>query len=138
MCSGITLDEYLVELATQNLEPLQRAVEHVNAAQEPLEQAREELEEGGARQVAEKPWGTAAIAIKACASWREGRRLSSHRELWGYEETMVRELGEWVVDAWYAGQSMYVCFYEGLCGKERVEDALKRIERLVSKVRGRC
>ena len=56
MCSGITLNEYLVELATQNLEPLQRAVEHVNAAQELLEQAREELEEGGARQVAEKPW----------------------------------------------------------------------------------
>jgi len=75
------------------------------------------------------------LAIKAYATWREGKRLTSRRELWEYEKTVVRELGEWIADAWYAGQSMHICFYEGWCSREHVEEALKRIEKLVNRVR---
>ena len=132
---GLTLDEYLAELALQKLDPSQRAVEYINAAEELLEQARRELEKGSVRQAAEKACGATALAIKAYTAWREGRRLTSHGELWEYEKTMVRELGEWVADALYAGQSMHICFYEGWCSREYVEEALKRIEKLVSRVR---
>ncbi len=131
---GLTLDEYLVELALQNMDPPQRAVEYINAAKELLEQAKQELEKGSVRQAAEKAWGATALAIKAYAAWREGRRLASHGELWEYEKIMVRELGEWIHDSWMSGQGMHVCFYEGWCDREHVEEALKRIERLVTEV----
>jgi hypothetical protein len=32
---------------------------------------------------------------------------------------------------------MHVCFYEGWCGREDVEKALKRIKKLVDETRGR-
>jgi len=44
------------------------------------------------------------------------------------------ELGEWVSDAWYARQSMHICFYEEWCARKDVETALKRVERLVDKI----
>lgn len=72
--------------------------------------------------------------MKAYAAWRDGRRLTSHGELWEYIGVLKRELGDWASDAWYAGQSMYVCFYEGWCKPFHVRDALERIERLVQEV----
>ena len=68
-----------------------------------LEQAREELARGAS-----------AAAVKAYASWRDGRRLSSHRELWEYTGRMMAELGGRVSDAWAQADAMHVCFYGGL------------------------
>ncbi len=132
--SGQTLEEYVLDLLLQGLDPPERAREYAEAARSLLEQAREELERGDVRQAAEKLWGAAALAVKAYASWRDGRRLSSHGELWEYKRIMARELGGWVSDAWYAAQSMHICFYEGWCSREDVEEALARIERLVREV----
>jgi HEPN domain-containing protein len=69
---------------------------YADAARDLLRQAREELEKGNFRQAAEKIWGAAALAVKAYAEWRKGRRLSSHGELWEYKRIMEREVGEWV------------------------------------------
>ena len=63
--------------------PRERARGHVEAAEELLEQAREELGRGDGGQAAEKLLGAAALAVKAYAYWRESRRLVSHRGLWG-------------------------------------------------------
>ncbi len=131
---GLTVDEYLVELLSQGLDPEDRAVEYVEAAEELLREAREELEKGNVRQAAEKLWGAAALAVKAYAYWREGRRLSSHGELWEYKRIMARELGGWVHDAWMNAAGMHVCFYEGWCAEEDVRDAMERIRRLVEGV----
>ncbi len=131
---GLTVDEYLVELLSQGLDPEDRAVEYVEAAEELLREAREELEKGNVRQAAEKLWGAAALAVKAYAYWREGRRLSSHGELWEYKRIMARELGRWVHDAWMNAAGMHVCFYEGWCAEEDVRDAMERIRRLVEGV----
>ena len=81
---GLSLDEYLVELLSQSLDPRDRAREYAEAAKELLEQARRELEKGNVRQAAEKAWGATALAVKAYAYWKEQRRLSSHEELWEY------------------------------------------------------
>ncbi len=86
------------------------------------------------RRAAEKLWGAAALAVKAYAQWREGRRLASHEELWEYVEKLAGELGDWAGDSWNAGNSMHTCFYEGWCGRWHVEQALGRIERLVREV----
>ncbi|BEP17241.1 PaREP1 family protein [Pyrofollis japonicus] len=131
---GFSVDEYLVELLSQNMDPRDRAREYVEAAMDLLKEAKEELSRGNVRQAAEKLWGAVALAVKAYAYWREGRRLTSHGELWEYKRRLEEELGEWVSDAWFAGNSMHVCFYEGWCAERDVEDAYKRIEKLVKEV----
>ena len=130
---GITVDEYLVELLSQGLDPRDRAVEYVEVAKELLREAEGELRKGNVRQAAEKLWGATALAVKAYAYWRDGRRLSSHGELWEYKRRLEEELGEWVHDAWNAGIAMHTCFYEGWCAEKDVRTACKRVEKLVRK-----
>ena len=134
---GLSLEEYVYGAVFQELDPHERARSYVEAAADLLEQAEEELERGDVRQAAEKVWGAAALAVKAYAEWREGRRLVSHGELWEYKRKMESELGGWVFDAWSAAQSMHVCFYEGWCSRGDVEEALKRVRKLVSEVERR-
>ncbi len=131
---GLSVEEYLVELLSQGLDPRDRAREYIEAAKELLNQAKEELSKGDVRQAAEKLWGATALAIKAYAWLREGRRLVSHGELWEYTDKLGDALGEWVYDSWNAGNSMHTCFYEGWCRRKHVEQALKRVERLVRKI----
>ena len=134
---GLTPEELVVETLVEGLDPEGRAYDYLDAARLLLEQAREELEKGDARQAAEKLWGAAALAVKAYAYWREGKRLTSHGELWEYIRTLAGELGRWVSDAWYAANSMHTCFYEGWCTGWHVEQALERVERLVREVETR-
>ena len=131
---GFSVDEYLVEVLSQGLDPRDRALEYIEAAEDLLKEAREELGKGNARQAAEKLWGAAALAVKAYAYWREGKRLTSHAELWEWKRRLEEELGEWVHDSWMNATSMHVCFYEGWCNGKDVKNAYKRIEKLVKEV----
>ncbi len=131
---GIGLEEYIVELLVQELDPRDRAIEYIEAAKELLERAREELARDDTRQASEKTWGAAALAVKAYAWWRERRRLASHRELWKYTKIMAEELGKWVSGCWNQANAMHICFYEGWCMKEHVEAALEQVEKLVNEV----
>ncbi len=134
---GVSIDEYLVELLSQGLDPREKAVEYIEVAENLLEEAREELEKGNVRQAAEKLWGASALAVKAYAYWRDGKKLSSHGELWDYMRLMVKEMGSWVREAWMYANSMHICFYEGWCTQEDVEDSTKRVEKLVKEVANR-
>lgn len=131
---GLSVDEYLVELLSQGLDPKERAVEYIEVAEELLREAREELERGNVRQAAEKVWGAGALAIKSYAYWRDGKRVASHSELWEYKRVLEDRLGGWVSDAWAHANTMHICFYEGWCTKRDVEAAHKRVERLVREV----
>ena len=131
---GLSLEEYLVELVVQDLDPRDRVLEYVEAARELLEEAREELGRGDIRQSAERVWGSAALAVKAYAEYREGRRLASHRELWLYKDRVAQELGRWVKNAWNAANSMHTCFYEGWCTREDVEEAVEQVEKLIEEI----
>jgi len=133
--AGLGLEEFVLELVLQSLDPRDRVREYVEVAEELLEEAREELSKGDVRQAAEKVWGAAALTVKAYAEHREGRRLVSHGELWEYARKIVKELGPWVREAWYASHAMHTCFYEGWCVKEDVEEALKRVGELVGEVK---
>ncbi len=128
---GVSIEEYLLELISQNLNPEDKAKEYSKVAIELIKQAKEELRKDNLRQASEKIWGAAALSIKAHAYLREGKRLSSHRELWKYKDEVVKELGEWVRNAWAHASSMHVCFYEGWCTKRDVEASLKSVEKLV-------
>jgi len=131
---GLTLEEYLVELISEHLDPASRAREYIEVARALLEQAAEELGKGDIRQAAEKIWGSAALAVKAHADFSEGRRLRSHGELWEYTKTLMKILGDWVYDSWMAANGMHTCFYEGWCSAEHVAEALKRVKRLVEEI----
>jgi len=138
---GVSVDEYLVELLSQGLDPKDRAREYVEVAQELLQEVREGLRKGDVRQAAEKVWGASALTVKAYAYWKDGRRLASHRELWEYKRRLEDELGEWVSDAWAHANTMHTCFYEGWCTAKQVERAIESVSRLVKtiaeKIRGR-
>ncbi len=131
---GLGVEEYLLELLTQGLNPRDRAREYVRASEELLAGAREELERGNVRQAAEKIWGASALAVRAYALWRDGRRLASHGELWEYKRKLEEGEGRWVHDAWMNAVGMHVCFYEGWCSRSDVEKALEAVERLVKAV----
>ncbi len=111
-----------------------KSTNYLEEAKKFLEQAKEELKKGDVRQAAEKVWGAAALAIKAHALAKEGKRLASHGQLWEYKRKLEKLFGEWVSDAWAQATSMHVCFYEGWCNEEDVEEALKRVERLVKTI----
>ncbi len=131
---GVSVDEYIVELLTQTLDPKTKAVEYIEVAEELLKEALEELEKDNVRQAAEKLWGAGALAIKAYAYWKDGRRLSSHSELWEYKRGLEKEFGEWISDAWAQASTIHICFYEGWCARKDVENAYKRIKKLIKEV----
>jgi len=135
--SGLSLEEYVLELVLRNLDPQERAREYIETAKNLLEQAREELEKNDVRQAAEKLWVATALAVKAYAEWKEGKKLTSHRELWEYKDIVASELGEWVRDSWNAGNSMHTCFYEEWCTHKDVENSLTKIKKLVEQVEER-
>ena len=131
---GVSVEEYLVEVLSQGLDPRDRALGYVEAAEDLLEEARKEMEKGNVRQAAEKLWGASALTVKAYAYWRDGKRLTSHGELWEYKRRLEDELGEWVSDAWAQASAMHTCFYEGWCAKKDIVTAEKRVEKLVKEV----
>jgi len=122
---------------SRGLDPRDKAVEYVEATGELLQEARDELEKGNVRQAAEKLWGAAALTVKAYAYWRDGKRLTSHGELWEYMRLMVKDMGSWVRETWMFANGMHTCFYEGWCAREDVEDSIKRVEKLVREVANR-
>ena len=128
------LESCLIDVITRDDDPEKASEAYVEASKSLLEEARGELEKGDVRQAAEKLWGAAALAIKAYAAWREGKRLASHGELWRYKDVVAAELGEWVRDAWNAGNAMHVNFYEGWATREQVVSALKKVSRLVEEL----
>ena len=134
---NLRLDEYLLNLLTQNLDPRDRAKEYIEASEELLAEARKELEKGNVRQATEKVWGSAALAVKAYVSWKDGKRLTSHKELWKYKRKLEEELGDWVYDAWMAANGMHTCFYEDWCTEKDVEEALTRVKKLVEEIKQR-
>ncbi|MCE4607261.1 MAG: PaREP1 family protein [Desulfurococcales archaeon] len=131
---GFSVDEYVVELLSQGLDPKDRALEYIGAAKDLLNEAQEELRKDNIRQAAEKIWGAAALAVKAYAYWRDGRRLSSHGELWEYKRKLEDLFGEWVSDSWNAANTMHICFYEGWCADKDISTAYKRVEKLVNEL----
>ena len=50
---------------------------------------------------------------------------------------MSKELGRWVSNAFYAGQSMHVCFYEGWCAREDIEETIEQVEKMTREAASR-
>jgi len=131
---GVSIEGLLVEIATQGMDPGDRAKKYIEASLELLEQAREELNKGDLRQASEKIWNAAALAIKAYAFWKEGKVLSKHTDLWSYKSVIAKELGEWVRISWLIADAMHKNFYEGEADKNDIIKALEEVEKLVKAI----
>ncbi len=133
---GVSIVELIIDKLSEEMDPEGRAEAYWEMAEEYLREAGEELYRGDLKQASEKIWGAAALAVKALAYEREGERLSSHGELWGYIDKLVRETGdEELGDLWRTATAMHTNFYEGWAPKGEVERSLKRIERFIQKLR---
>ncbi|NPA99764.1 MAG: hypothetical protein GXO10_00125 [Crenarchaeota archaeon] len=130
----LTIEEFILELALSDDDPHKRAIEYMKVAEELLEQAEKEIEKRDILQAAEKLWGATALAIKAYVAWKERRVIRSHRELWENKNTLKRELGEWVQDAWMHAHGLHTCFYENWCTEEDIREALPRIKKLIEHI----
>ncbi len=132
----IALEELIVEKLAADVDPTSRAEAYWETAEFLLKQATEELAKGDLRQASEKIWGAAALAVKAVAYKREGRRITSHGELWEYVSKLKEELGdEELGRLWRTAMSMHVNFYEGWAPRGEVESALKDLKEFLEKLR---
>lgn len=76
------------------------------------------------------------MAVKALAYEREGRRLTSHGELWNFVAKLSREIGDaGLTRLWRSASSMHTNFYEGWATREHVEDALEDVRIFLDKLR---
>ena len=131
---GVTVDEYLIDLILRSDDPSTAAEKYLEASLQLLEQAKEELIKGNLRQASEKIWGSCALAIKAHALAKTGKRLLSYAELWIYKNEVAKELGDWVRIVFKVADSIHKNFYEGLATREDVEDSIKEVEKLVKAI----
>ena len=132
--AGVTIEEYLLDILTRDVDPVKSAMKYLNGAEDLLKQAYQELREGDLRQASEKIWSACALAIKAHALARKNIRLESHRDLWIYKNEIAKELGEWIKAVFRQADSMHKNFYENIATKEDVEDVLKEVEKLVNAI----
>ena len=131
-----SIEELVVEKLSEELDPRSRAEVYWEMAEEYLREARGELCRGNLKQASEKIWGATALAVKALAYEREGKRLASHGELWEYIDKLIEETGdEELGDLWRTAMAMHVNFYENWAPRGEVERSLKRVETLVNKLR---
>ena len=132
--NNLTIEEFLIDLLTRDIDPNDRARKYIEAALELLKQAKIELEKNNLRQASEKIWGAAALSIKAYAYARERKILEKHVHLWQYKSKVAEELGDWVRVAWLMADSMHKNFYEDLADRKDIECALTEVEKLVKTI----
>lgn len=133
---GISVEEFMVEKLSEDLNPKSRAEIYWKMAEEYLEQADGELKKGDLKQASEKIWDAAALGVKALAYAREGERLKSHGDLWSYIDKLVKEVeDEELGDLWRTATSMHINFYENWAPKGEVDRSLKRVESLLEKLK---
>ena len=136
---GVDLEFLVLELLADVLceDERSKAEAYRSAAEHFLAKASEELSRGDLRQASEKIWGAAALAVKALAYEREGRRLTSHGEFWEYVNRLVAETGdEEIGRTWRTAVSMHANFYEGWAPAEEVKRALDEVRGLVERLKG--
>ena len=131
---GQLVEEILIEVATRDLNPKDRGERYIRVARELLKRAKEELVRGDLRQASEKIWGAVALATKAHAYAKEGRRLASHGEIREYKDKIAERLGGWVIVAFQQASDMHTNFYEGWATRRDVEKAFEAAEKFVEAV----
>ncbi|OYT52018.1 hypothetical protein B6U66_02890 [Candidatus Bathyarchaeota archaeon ex4484_135] len=132
---GATVEELVLDLVADDMTTAEAVEAYWEAAKGLLSEAEEELSKGDLRQASEKIWGSAALAVKAVALAREGRRLASHGELWRFVSELARQEGDPDIRRlWHVATSMHVNYYEGWADEGLVRGALEDVRKLLAKL----
>ena len=111
---AVSVEDLIISMATDGMGDQEAAEAYWEASRRLAEAAEGELAEGELRQASERIWGSAALAVKAVAAALEGRRLTSHGELWAYVDELSARLGRpELMRLWQMANSMHVNLYEG-------------------------
>ncbi len=54
--------------------------------------------------------------------------------MWEYKDVVARELGDWVRAVFQRASSLHMCFYEGWCTRQDVEDIYGIVRKLVKSI----
>ena len=99
-----------------------------------LRRARAYLAAGDLEQAAEKGWGAAAVAVKACAESR-GMHHNGHRQLWQVVHTLARESDDLeLAELFGIAGELHVNFYEDWLEPDVVDRYLLRVEQLTERL----
>ena len=102
------------------------------AATQLLEQARQELARGDARQASEKAWGAAAQAVKAVAE-RRGWYHKSHAALFDAVNRLTEETGNNDFDGlFHYASSLHVNFYENWMNANMVRIGIEKVAQFIA------
>jgi len=107
---GIQVEELIVEKLVSDLDPEVRVEAYWEMSRTYFKQAEEELAEGDLKQASEKLWGSAALAVKAAAYGREGRRLTGHGEPLGIRKQAYQ--GDGRRGAWQPMENSHIYAYK--------------------------
>jgi len=132
---GATVEGLVLDLVADDMTTTEAVEAYWEVARSLLSEAEEELSKGNLRQASKKIWGSAALAVKAVALAREGRRLASHGELWRFVGELARQEGDPDVRRlWHVATSMHVNYYEGWADEGLVRGALEDVRKLLAKL----
>ena len=108
---------------------------HVDTADTFLTKAYEYLADGDLLQASEKGWGATAQQVKAVAESR-GWPHDSHRELYRIVRQLAQETDdERLRNLFRSANDLHQNFYEGRMLADDVEDTLKDVEEIMSRLR---
>lgn len=99
-----------------------------------LQQARDELAAGDARQASEKGWGAAAQMVKAVAEER-GWEHKRHALLWQVARRLTRETGDADIRRLFQiASDLHTNFYENMYDTEFIGEGLDDVQILIDKL----
>ena len=136
---GKTIDETISNLLLEQLNVSDSEVRielHLKLCEKYLKESEEFLGKADYVQASEKAWGAATQMLKAVAYAKEGRRLTSHSELWEYASKISKEVEEpELARLWRTAVSLHVNFYENWAPGEDVIQAINEVKVFIDKLR---
>jgi len=131
---GKTIEELLVELVLQDLDPEVRVEVYLKLYKKYLSEAEKLYKMGDLIQASEKYWGAVTTLLKAIAEVK-GRVHSSHRDLRELASQLYRETKDKDIAIGYkAAESLHANYYENYMTREDFELTRELVLKLVWKL----
>lgn len=95
--SNTTIEELVIKLLSKELsvelDPREEVELHLKLCEKYLSEVEEFLRKGDYIQTSEKAWGATTQIVKALTA-KEGRKLESYMDLWGYVSELASKLSD--------------------------------------------
>ncbi len=132
---GRDLDEFLISLVAERLDPADRAEAYVKLYEKYLKEAESLYAKGDLPQAGEKYWGAATALLNAIAE-KKGLPHYSHRDYAEVVEVLYEETGDKeLVVGFSLAERLHANFYHNFMRRESFELHREAVLKLVEKLR---